>query len=391
MTENALRKPKVIDYSDDSEDEDDEDAEDQEEEDEDVKTTNKSRPSITIPLPALTVDVADVADLSVVSNVADVSEDNDNDIDLEVDDLSSFRAEFRINGEGYEIRNLITYLKGFHQRGNFRFAADYIRFEEASSSNAALNILEIDTAELYNYKFSSKAREIIMGVSLSDVHNVSKTIGKKDGVVFYKEPNDRILYVQVINHDTRTESPSNVCIIKTQTVEHKKYTIPPYANTERHPNFHMASTSFVKACVAISSVKCELVTIHGHGRWAVMKAIREGGIAGRIERLGQVDDQVRPVSPSETTITVDAITRPQAPRPKLLLRNTPAPEEPTLKLHRDTVKALSKLNNLLANGTIKFYLEPNKPLKLISRVGAYGMLRTYLRSYEPASKRASLV
>jgi hypothetical protein len=57
----------------------------------------------------------------------------------------------------------------------------------------------------------------------------------------------------------------------------------------------------------------------------------------------------------------------------------PEDYEYSIRIETSTIKALGKLNNLSPNGTIKMYMELERPFKMIANIGSYGKLIIFLR------------
>lgn len=151
---------------------------------------------------------------------------------------------------------------------------------------------------------------------------------------------------------------------------------------EKYPNCTVPTADFARMCTAMSSVKCDIVTIRGLPKGAIFEAMMPGGIVGRIERFGNCDNYTQTVVAPDQVSATDKpnITIPTAPRPKLIIRTTI--EESIIRLKTSTIKSLTKLNNLSATGTVKIYLEPRAPLKLLCKIGTYGTLKVLIRSYD---------
>lgn len=286
---------------------------------------------------------------------------------------SSFIAEF---SDGYSFRNMIEYLRVTNAQGNFRFDEDGIKYEQSDATQTILNQIEIFKYELTKYEFYSRTDQVIVGVNISDVRSITKTIGKKDAVRLYKKSNDPMLYIQII-HNSRGADRTNVSVVRPRQVDLDQYDLPEYQRDEKHPNFTLPASDFSRACTAISSVKCDMVLIHGFSGGAQFDAMMEGGIVRRFERLGNCDDCVLTQGRPDQSGSSGNNER-QSRRLKLIIKN----ERPTIKVRTSTIKALSKLNNLSSNGTVKFYMEQVNPLKLVCRIGTYGTLRVFIRSYE---------
>ena len=305
------------------------------------------------------------------------------DINTLIDANSSFVAEF---SEGYTFRNLIEYLRVTNTKGNFRFSRDFIYYEQIDADNTIVNQIEIQTCELTHYEITTQNEEIIVGINISDLRAITKTIGKKDGVRIFKHANDPLLYIQIISQSARSNNRQNVSIVRPQHVDLVTYEIPEY-QSEKSPNCTIPTADFSKTCTSMSSVKCSYVTIYGLPKGLIIEGLQEGSMFGRREQFGNCDGyatSVPSVSAGSSSISPKPDLRlniPSGPKPKLVLRtdNTPIVK---IKVKMSIVKALAKLNNLATMGTIKAYAEPDNPMKFSCKIGGYGILRSYIRSFE---------
>ena len=304
------------------------------------------------------------------------------DINNLIDANSSFVAEF---SEGYTFRNMIEYLRVTNTKGNFRFSRDLIYYEQIDADNTIVNQIEIQTCELTHYEISTNKDEIIIGINISDMRSITKTIGKKDSVRIFKHANDPLLYIQIINQSSRSANRQNVSIVRPQHVDLVTYEIPEYKNGEKSPNCTIPTADFAKTCTSMSSVKSSYVTIYGLAKGLILEGLQEGIMFGRREQFGNCDGyttSVQSVPTNSSSISPKSGLRlnvPSGPKPKLILKteNTPLIK---IKVKMNVIKALAKLNNLSAVGTLKVYAEPDNPFKFLCKIGGYGILRSYVRS-----------
>ena len=301
-----------------------------------------------------------------------------------IDANSSFVAEF---SEGYTFRNMIEYLRVTNTKGNFRFSRDLIYYEQIDADNTIVNQIEIQTCELTHYEISTNKEEIIIGINISDMRSITKTIGKKDSVRIFKHANDPLLYIQIINQSSRSTNRQNVSIVRPQHVDLVTYEIPDYHNGEKAPNCTIPTADFAKTCTSMSSVKSSYVTIYGLAKGLILEGVQEGIMFGRREEFGYCEGyttSVQSVPTSSSNISPKSRLRmniPSGPKPKLILKtdNTPLIK---IKVKMNIIKALAKLNNLSSVGTLKAYAETGNPLKFLCKIGGYGILRSYIRSYD---------
>lgn len=278
--------------------------------------------------------------------------------DNHVEDNSSFVADFI---DGYSLRNLIEYLRSTNTHGNFIFTKEGIYYQQTDASYSIINEFDIDAAELVCYEFSSEEEHIIVGVNINDMRTLTKSIGKKDSVRLYKVAGDPILYIQIIGSSERSSERANMSIIRPQKVPLITYDLPEYTR----PNLVVHALVFSKACAGMTSIKCASVETTSTGKGIVFKAVMANGIVGKVESLGDTK-----------------VTSLGAAPPKLNLVDPDTYINVNVKA--STIKALSKINNLTSNGTVKIYTETGKPLKFTTKIGSYGILNIFVRDIDDA-------
>lgn len=261
--------------------------------------------------------------------------------------------------DGYSFRNLVEYLKTTNSRGNFIFREDGIHYSQSDSSNKVLNIVDIRACDLSYYRFFSAKPEIVIGINIPNFRTITKSIGKKDGARIYMYQNDPLLYIRILNQNTKMLNKNNVNIIRPQSVERAVYVVGEYKNPETSPNCTVPSIDFSKMCSAMNALRCSSVILQGYPKGVVFQAVLEGELIGRVDRFG--DCNTDEMVPNFTSTPVsDEFTKLQ------------------IGVELSTIKALTKLNNLSTNGTIKIYMEPDLPIKIICNIGTYGRLTIHL-------------
>lgn len=304
-----------------------------------------------------------------------ISTDDDSSSEgLDESNNSSFQA---IIGDGYSFRNMIEFLKVTSARGNFVISHDKIAYEQSdiSTNTYIINQVVINTSELTKYEFDSK-EQFFIGVNIEDIRTVSKTIGKKDSIKLYKVFSDPFLYIQIISNNSRGTDRENMNVIRPQSNDVYQFKCVQYSNDERNPNCKIMASEFAKVCTSMSSLKCDYVTIYGLPCGIVFQGGTPGRTSERIEKFGVVDGFI----PSSCdSISIDQLEIPSCPRPKLNIKYDKSNVQPVkIKVKISIIKSLSKLNNLSTNGTIKLFIEQDKPLKILCPIGNYGILRTYI-------------
>jgi hypothetical protein len=306
-----------------------------------------------------------------------------------VDPAGSFYAEF---SDGYTFRNLIEYIRLTNFDGVIRCYKNKIKYEQSNDDETILNKFEIFTYQLTDYQISSRTNEVIIPINMVKFRNVTKNVGKKDRCSIYKASNETTLFVQIFNANSQTNGEaSGLFPIETQDIPYNEYDDIKYDREKDQPNCTVYQAEFSKMCASMISVKSSYVTAHGTEKGIIFKGIKSDGTNAYIKDFGKV----RPDQDKKMHFRLRAIDKSLAnfgPIENMTIKtsNIPAPklrigefgEIQRFSISMTTMKGLAKLNNLSPMGTLKFYVEPGKPLRIICSIGGYGELTVYIRSYD---------
>lgn len=260
---------------------------------------------------------------------------------------SHFVAEFI---DGYSFRNLIELPRVVSATCNLHFSKDGIYYEQADPDQCIIMRWIIHADELIDYDYKSKNPQTIVGVNINNLRTVTKTVGKKDGLKIYKVAGEKPVYIQVMGASERGTERKNVSTILTQAVEQVYYDIPEYTEADKGPNCVVQAGIFAKVCTNITSVKCKTILVTSNKQGITLSAVMDNNIISRAENLGD------------------------GTRSRPMVDNG----EVSIKTKYTIIKALSKINNLSSQGMIKFYSQPGNPIKMVCKIGSYGILEIYL-------------
>jgi hypothetical protein len=292
---------------------------------------------------------------------------------ISVDNEANFYAIFT---DGSAVRNLIEYSRLSSLEGVFRFTKDKILYEQGNSDNTLLNVVELKTYELTDYSFVSKSDEIVVGVNLTDLRNITRNVGKKDFLEFYKLANEpRNLYIR-IKSQSEKGSESNLYLLPITNSSYTVYKLPEYQRDKKDPTVTVYQSDFSKLCKSLIAIKSSYVTIHGFKNGIIVKGILNTGAIGSVKEFGKCS--VSPVQTNLKSMSMDGanIIRSKVAPPKLSVGEVGEVER--YKMDIDIIKTLVKLNALSPTGTIKFYIEKNLPLKLTCAIGNMGKISVYI-------------
>jgi hypothetical protein len=291
-----------------------------------------------------------------------------------------FYAEFN---DGYSFRNLVEYLKSTNTTGNFIFTNKGITYSQNNSSNTLLNCFEIRGYDLTAYIFNSELDFIDVGINLSNLRSITKSVGKKDSLRLYMIKNNPHLHISINSPNTKELNRNNISVIRPQKLEILDFDLDVFNREECNPNCTAPSIDFNKMCTAMYAIGCNHVAIYSGETSIVFKGMFDGEIVGRMDRFGinkPKNSNSIPVPnltdiPSSTKNLISTSDDFAPPRIVIL----PEDYEYSIRVSTALLKSLGKLNNLSPNGTIKMYMEYERPFKMIADVGAYGKLTIFLR------------
>jgi len=302
----------------------------------------------------------------------------ENVLSRKIDNNASFFVTFI---DGSSIRYLIEYLRLTTLEGTFVFTKDYITFQKEDQDKTIINDVKIKTYELTDYDFSSFNSEITATIDLSALRNKTRTVGKKEQMDIYRlaeEPTN--FYIQVRSQEKGSgDNPVLYCMpMKSENVT--IYELPEYKRSKKDPNVTIYQSDFSKLCKALVSNKCMYAEFIGYEKGLIIKGYSsDGKTIIMVKEYGKCKTTNKSTTSKSVVQTnnKDIIKTNVAP-PKLNVKNTDEIER--FKIHISIIKSLSKLNGFSSNGTIKFYIEKETPMKAVVNIGTFGKLKILLRS-----------
>ncbi len=293
----------------------------------------------------------------------------------EIDTNASFFVTF-IDGSSF--RYLIEYLRLTSIDGTFVFSKDYITFQKGDDDETIFNDVKIKTYQLIDYEYSSSNSEITTTINLSELRNKTRTVGKKDQMDIYKiaeEPSN--FYIQVRSQEKSSGDNSVFYCMPMKSESVTVYDLKDYSRGKHNPNCTIYQSDFSKLCKALVANKCSYAEIIGYEKGIVIKGYSSENKIVMIKEYGKC--KISQYSKSSTTKSIipNTIKSEIAP-PRLNVRDVHEIER--FKIYIDNIKALSKINGFSPNSTLKIYIEPKSPLKIITPIGSYGELKILLRS-----------
>jgi hypothetical protein len=299
--------------------------------------------------------------------------------DKKIDTNASFFATFI---DGSSLRYLIEYLRLTSTDGTFVFTKDTISYQKGDDDKTIFNDLKLKTYHLTEYEFSSFNTEIPATVNLSELRNKTRTVGKKEQLDIYRRPEEPSnFYVQVRSQEKGSgDNPVFYCMaMKNENVT--IYKLPEYTRDKHNPNCTIYQSDFSKVCKALIANKCSYVEFIGYDRGIIIKGYAPDGKVAMVKEYGKC----RALPTSRTSASKSVVNtndkntiKPQVAAPRLSVRD--ANEVERFRVHISNIKALAKINGFSPNGTIKFYIEHDLPMKLTVGVGSFGKLSILIKT-----------
>ena len=293
---------------------------------------------------------------------------------INVDNDASFFATFV---DGSSFRNMIEYLRLPNIEGVFRFTKQKILYEQGDSDNNILNVVELSTYELTEYSFSSKTDEVVVGISLADLRNITRNVGKKDHIDLYKlssEPKN--LYIQ-IRSQSEKGSESNLYLLPITCTSYTMYRMPDYVRGKKDPTCTVYQSDFSKLCKSLNTIKCSHAVVHGFTKGMIFKGFLNTGVIGSVKEFGKCNNtptqaNLKSIVPHGGTNIIKSKIAP----PRLNIGEIGEIER--FKIDINILKYLIKLNALCPSGTLKCYIEKGLPLLLVTNIGTFGRISVFL-------------
>lgn len=307
------------------------------------------------------------------------TEDNKIVSDKKIDPKASFFATFI---DGSSLRYLIEYLRLTSTDGTFVFTKDSISYQKGDDDETIFNDVKLKTYHLTEYEFSSFNSEIPATINLSELRNKTRTVGKKEQLDIYRRPEEPSnFYVQVRSQEKGSgDNPVFYCMpMKSEDVT--IYKLPKYTRNKHNPNCTIYQSDFSKVCKALIANKCSYAEFIGYDRGIIIKGYAADSKVAMVKEYGKCHTApANRTSNSKSVINVNEknTIKPQVAPPRLSVRDVDEIER--FRIHISNIKALAKINGFSPNGTIKFYIEPELPMKLTVGVGSFGKLSILIKT-----------
>lgn len=278
----------------------------------------------------------------------------------------SFSIEFE---DGYNLKNLIEYLKNTNSEANFIITKDFLTYNQSNSDNTILNNIVFKSKDFSNFEFESKSDKIVVGMSLADLRNVTTSIGKYDKIIFNKKSDEDRIYFKIDGTDNKKKSNlhNNNSILPKQ-VKFEKCSISDLTEN-RKPNQNVSSSDFSKMCTTMGKSKCNYITVQGYPNGIKFEAVTDDGIIGKSAIFGQLPSAVSSSKIAE--VNGEKVV-------KVEDNNI----YPKIKIDIEIIKKLAKLNNVSKQNKLRLYVGNNLFAIICNNAGGSGELTINIKSID---------
>ena len=257
--------------------------------------------------------------------------------------------------EGYAIKILVELLQNNITTGCFQIDQNGIYLRMMDHHRTILIDLHLDANCFSVYKFTGKEK-IDLGINLSHLHKMLKTIKKKDSIKLFiddRTPND--LFIKVTPKENTRSTTSSV---KIQTIQNLDIDLPDgYGKPVIVP-----SGEFQKMCKGLNSIS-STTHILSTG-FTIRFSSDAGGVMKRYTDFGETDDSDNEDVEMKTTNYSEMFDTEQLVR-------------------------ITKLSGL--NSIMQIYPKTDNPLMFKSFVGSLGFISIYLKSKSMQEKESHSV
>ena len=290
--------------------------------------------------------------------------------------------------DGYSFRNTIGIIRNETDFATMVLSPKSIEISFVNSSKCAVHKISLNTNDFALYKYNVKDSngdildEYPFAFSTTDFFNTTKGLGRRDSIRIYLLMDDNKLSIQPIKSGTKEPGKVGALFVKLLTMEHIRYVVNDYKNTE--PNVRVQAKDFADLCSQVSTLKCSLIEIIGEKNAVTFMGISSNNSISSINKFtsqSSINDKYQDKNFEEIDdILNDIRTSHKNDKSTGISLNIINNTIVDIKIPISIVKSLSKIHNISATGSlIKFYFEQGKPIKLECPIGIYGVYDIYLK------------
>lgn len=292
--------------------------------------------------------------------------------------------------DGYSFRNVMGIIKSEIEEATMVISPLSVEISFLNTSKCAVHKIMLDPKEFaaYTYNILDENGNIVpeypVGFKTSDMFNTTKGIGRRDGIRIYWLIGDNKINVQPIKTSAKDPGRASANFVKILTIEHMRYDVGSY---DIEPNVRVQAKDFADLCSQAGTSKCANLEINGFPHAVIFKGILPNGgesfisqFVSQIQVNKDMEREVSNMDEIDNLLKGLGITDNNS-ESRVMLNVVKGEDRMKIKIPIATTKALSKIHNVSATGTmLKFYFAEGKPTKLESQIGTYGTYTICLRS-----------
>lgn len=293
--------------------------------------------------------------------------------EIKTDDDSCFYVSF---SDGSTFKTMIEVQRLNGDIAILRFTKNGITCQQTNKDETMIFNINIKPYKLTEYDFISKTDEIIVPINLPKLRGITKNVNKKDQFDIYRlqgEPST--IYARIRSQG----DPGNgevYCLPVAKVDEIYNMVFPDYDMGKYNPTCVIYQTEFNKLCKSSINVKCNHIRIHGLDKGIIVKGITNDNKIFSVQEFGKVSGRNNKKLKSFKLTSNASVIRAQGPKPVINIAERGEIEQ--FKIPIKIVRTLVKLNGLAPNGTLRFYIEENQPLKIVCDIGYIGTMEIFL-------------
>lgn len=294
--------------------------------------------------------------------------------------------------DGYSFRNTIGIMKSESEYVTMIVSPKAIEISFLNSSKCAVHEIKLLPHEFARYVYNicdaegKLLPEYPITFETTEMFNTTKSIGRRDGIRLYWMAGDNKLSVQPIKMSTKDPGRAGALFVKLHNKEYFKY------DTGDHnpdPNVRVSAKEFADLCSQANTIKCTSLDIIGQANAVIFKSIAANNTVASVNRfvsqvgVPETSRSIANMDEIDNMLETLRVTETPAPQPTtgLSLNVVKSEDYMTVRVPIATVKALSKIHNISAPGTLlRFYFGERKPTKIETPIGTYGSYTISLRN-----------
>lgn len=292
--------------------------------------------------------------------------------------------------DGYSFRNTIGIIKSETDHATMIISPTSIEISFMNRSKCAVHKIVLQTQEfamyLYNIRNSDGTivSEYPIAFETNEMFNTTKSIGRKDGIRIYWMAGDNKLNIQPIKMSTKDPGRAGASFVRIHNIECVRY------DTGSHnvdPNVRVSAKDFADLCSQSCASKCTSMDIVGQNSSVTFKGVLANNTIAFIQRFASQIEIPKMTKGLPDMQAIDnllenlRITENKPTSSAVSLNVIKSEDLMTIRVPISTVKALSKIHNISAPGTLlRFYFGEGKPTKIGSPIGTYGTYTICIRN-----------